>query len=78
MKIFKQLYIVSSTYSKHGGKFYPNAPKSKSYKGSAVSNSWMQSEFRQRTLPTLQEVRDRVKSLVPKATNIKIEYILKD
>lgn len=80
MNLFKSpdIYLATITYSRHGGKYYPEGPKSNSHKGNKVSN-----QFAQR-VSVVYDKENCIKNLVkdfieefPNASNIKVESFIK-
>lgn len=71
--------LSSNSYcSRHGGKYYPEAPKSKSHQGTKVANQWIQLEIYCSDKKTiLSEIAQEVKDIFPNANNIQIKSMIK-
>lgn len=71
-------YLVTVSHSKHGGNYYPLAPKSKQHSGPKVSNQWSQMVLSLNNPDALiEDVEKIMKKKHPKTSNIKIESIVK-
>ena len=70
--ISKPVWIIQITYSKHGGKYYPKAPKSKSHAGRKISNQYMTIVMYRYDAPTFVEVRESLSETYPNHGNLRI------
>ena len=80
MSIFStpDTYLITITYCKHGGNYYPKGPKSRSPKGIEISNQWIQQTVTPRNKETLlEDIYTHFKKSHPYASNFKIESITK-
>ena len=72
----KHTYLMTLTFSKHGGKYYPKAPKSVSHKGNNVANEFIQTVVTTKDLHSaIEEFRDNFLEQFPKAANFKIDIV---